>query len=372
MDLTLSSEQQLLQETIRRIVSNEFLPLEQAHGDRRLPAEIRRHLSAIVSSMGIEAPTTPAEIGGNGLSALDLGLFLEETGRSILEDCTGASTLVDGDPPLPYLVARSDQGDHVVKSAIESGKRIAAAPPALGEMGTVTITSSGGDFVLNGLLPRVEQWHDCHSVLVFATLTDEPIFLSISPSSPGLSLLEEVPSDGRIGESSVTLRFENCRVSKELRVGSEGGGATIHDQWLAVESLKTCARLGGLVDRAARAARDYAKQRVTFGQPLSNRQAIQWKIVDTEIDLIASRWMVRRALAERDETGGSSASAARVRLYVLPALWRGIDESLQIFGGVGFTRDLPIESMWRHVRFQLDRYGSRRENQRAVFGSLLA
>jgi acyl-CoA dehydrogenase len=142
-------------------------------------------------------------------------------------------------------------------------------------------------------------------------------------------------------------------------------------RWEAGESLRTASRVIGLLERGARMARDYARQRVTFGQPLSNRQAIQWKLVDAEMDIYSSRWVVRNALAAADNGTLRRDEAAKARHHVLNAAWRSIDEVLQVFGGIGFTQDMPIEAMWRNIRVQLDRFGSADQTRQLIASGLI-
>jgi acyl-CoA dehydrogenase len=146
------------------------------------------------------------------------------------------------------------------------------------------------------------------------------------------------------------IEFDNCRVPDSARLGPEGQGFN-----LAKESLRD-GRMGvscsciGMADRLLEMSASHAKTRITFGKPLAERQAIQWMLADSEVDLAAARAMVYQTLAQIDEGTDVGTAANICKLYCSEMVGRVADRAVQIHGGMGIVQGYPVERMYRDVR----------------------
>ena len=135
------------------------------------------------------------------------------------------------------------------------------------------------------------------------------------------------------------------RIPAKHLVGKEGGGFSLGQKWLGAGRIKQGARALGATRRCLELATAYAKQRTTFGQPLSNRQAIQWRLVDTYVALEAATLLVHRAAARQRPRRGRPQRSLLVKLYCTEMAWEAADMCLQVHGGIGLTTDLPVERL---------------------------
>jgi acyl-CoA dehydrogenase len=152
------------------------------------------------------------------------------------------------------------------------------------------------------------------------------------------------------GEKPWEIVFDNVRIHKSHLVGKEGAGFSLGQRWLGAGRIKQGARALGATRRCLELASSYAKQRMTFGEPIANRQAIQWRLVDTYVKLEAATLLVHRAAARCDRGDEDRNEAYLVKLYCTEMAWEAADMCLQVHGGIGLTTDLPVERLWRDQR----------------------
>jgi acyl-CoA dehydrogenase len=153
-----------------------------------------------------------------------------------------------------------------------------------------------------------------------------------------------------MGDRPCEIVFDNVRVPVEHRVGGEGEGFKFGQKWLGVGRIKHGARALGVAERCLEMATSYAKQRVTFGKPLADRQAIQFMLVDSYVELKAARLMVYEAAAKLDAGEDNRTDAYVSKSYADEMAFRVADRCMQIHGGIALTTDLPIEKFWRQQR----------------------
>jgi acyl-CoA dehydrogenase len=144
--------------------------------------------------------------------------------------------------------------------------------------------------------------------------------------------------------------FDNVRVPASHRVGGEGEGFKLGQQWIGVGRVKHGARALGVAERCLEMAVSYAKQRVTFGRPLAERQAIQFQLVDCYTELQSARLLVYQAASKLDNGEDARVDAYLCKSVADEMAFRVADRCMQIHGGIGLTTDLPIEKMWRQQR----------------------
>jgi acyl-CoA dehydrogenase len=148
------------------------------------------------------------------------------------------------------------------------------------------------------------------------------------------------------------LSFTDMRVPNSAMVGIEGEGFANANQRLSGNRVTYAASCLGPAIAAHRMATDYSRQRVTFGEPLSNRQAIQWMLVENEVEIRTSRWLCLTAADKVDNGQPFRFEAAMAKVCTTEAAGRVVDRSMQIHGGLSVTKDLPLERWYRELRIR--------------------
>jgi alkylation response protein AidB-like acyl-CoA dehydrogenase len=152
------------------------------------------------------------------------------------------------------------------------------------------------------------------------------------------------------GSPTSELVFEECRVSRGQILGEIGGGFSLLMRFLDEQRLSVGAGCVGTAERLLEMACEHARQRVTFGRPLADRQAIQFMLADSAMEIYAGRLMVYQGARRADRGERVSREAAMAKVFCSEMAGRVADRALQVFGGMGYMKDLPVELMYRDVR----------------------
>ncbi len=156
----------------------------------------------------------------------------------------------------------------------------------------------------------------------------------------------------RSAKYATEIQLDNLRVPNDNVLGEEGGGFAIANDRLSRQRVPYAAECIGVAIRAHEMALEYSKIRETFGAPLFERQGIQWMLVENEIDLRTARWMVFDAAAKADRGEPFRTESAIAKLVASEASGRVVDRSMQIHGGLGVAKDLPLERWYRELRIR--------------------
>jgi acyl-CoA dehydrogenase len=359
MDIELPEEMRLLQATVRRFVDTELIPLEGKSLDGSdLKPEIASHLVARCKELGLWQIDVPEELGGQGLGLLGRSLVWAELGRTVALPPRGVRIL--GPEVRPVLYATQDEiRERYLMPVVRGEKQCCFAqtePDAGSDPGSMQTTAirDGDHYVINGT-KRFITAADKADFMILMAATDRAkkakggisCFL-VDMDTPGVKLTTqyETLTDERPWE----IVLDNVRVHERQRVGEEGRGFALGQKWLAAGRLKQAARALGATRRALELAATYAKQRITFGKPLSERQAIQWRLVDSHVALQAAELLVYQAAAKFDKGEDARNEAYLVKLFCTEMSWHAADMCLQVHGGIGLTKELPIERLWRDQR----------------------
>ena len=170
----------------------------------------------------------------------------------------------------------------------------------------------------------------------------------VDMDTPGVEITAHY--DTMMGDKPTEIVFEDVRIPVEQRIGDEGQGFSLGQRFLANGRLKHGARGVGTGQRCLDLMCDYAKQRETFGEKLANRQAVQWMITDTYVELQAARLMVYNVAARAADGLVDRTDGFIQKMYADELGFRAADRCLQVHGGIGLTTDLPIENFWRQAR----------------------
>jgi acyl-CoA dehydrogenase len=350
-----------LREQVRRFVREEILPLEQRLDPDApdIPEEDFQRLSARTKAAGLWALGAPEEYGGGGLDAFGMCVVLEEMcqHRMGLYNPGGGAF---GRYPPPAIWAGSQE--QIAKYAVPTIREgwetfFAITEPSGGAdpAGAIQTRAErrGDRWVLNGRKVFISRAHDAPWGVVFAR-TDK------AKGRAGIScFIVEKGTPGFTARNIRTIRtssvpndvvFEDCELPAENLVGVEGQGLDLAFDLLVKQRFPYAACNLGVAVAAHRMAIAHAKQRVTFGQPLSQRQAIQWMLADAEVELRAARWLIWDGAWKADRGEDARVEASIAKLYSSEVLGRVIDAAVQIHGGYGVSKEFPLERWYREAR----------------------
>jgi acyl-CoA dehydrogenase len=229
-------------------------------------------------------------------------------------------------------------------------------PDAGGDPGSMRTTAvrQGDHYVITGMKRFITGADEADWAQVFAA-TDRAkgshggisAFI-VDMKSPGVKLLraQQTMMDDRPWE----IAFEEVRVPAENRIGEEGEGFKFAQNWINAGRVRHGARGIGVIERCLELGTSYAKQRVTFGRPLADRQAVQWMLVDSYMDLHMLRLMVYQAAWKYDQGQDIRTEAYMAKIFGDTRSFIAADHCMEMHGGIGLTTDLPIEKFWRNQR----------------------
>jgi acyl-CoA dehydrogenase len=354
MDFALNDEQRMLLDTVRRFIDEELRPLEdQVEETGILARETALALHEKAKSLGLYALNMPLELGGGGLSAFDRILCEEQFGHT-------TDILIRrafGNVYEPLLECRGEQVERWLKPTVH-GRRtcsIAITEPGAGSdaQGIKTrARKTDRGWVLNGAKHFISdgEWSDFF--LVSARTGEQQISMfMVDKGLPGFSVGKDQKMMGLRGTSHVELFFDDVPLEPAALLGAEGQGFRLAMGALNVVRLaQVGARAVGKSSHVLALMTDYANQRRQFGQKIGAFQMIQQMLADSVIEINAARLMVLRAAWMLDAGLDARDWISMVKVHAAETLGRVVDRGVQLFGGMGFCKELPIERYYRDAR----------------------
>jgi alkylation response protein AidB-like acyl-CoA dehydrogenase len=358
VDFSLSDEQKAIRDTARAFIRKEVAPLEPEVLRRErnhLPALDRDELHDLqlkAKKFGFWGLATPEEYGGMDLPAVVQSLIWTEIGHSFVPFRFG------GEADNILFQANDEQKKEYLLPTIE-GERISCfaitEPGAGSDAANIKLSArqDGDDWILNGEKTFITNGNDADFAIVVA-VTDKAKGVHGGGSTAFLVdrsmgwRSEFIQTMGEGGPAS--LVFSDVRVPGRNILGEIGQGFQLGMKWIAKGRYTIPSYALGIAERALQMAIDHANTRETFGTPIGTNQAIQWMIADSETELEAARWLILRAAWTIDAGLDPRHSSSMAKLYGAGMVNRVIDNVLQIHGGMGYTRELPIERWYRQVR----------------------
>ncbi len=360
MDYQLPEELRMMKETLRRFIDNEVIPIErEAYDGHEMVPEVREKLQGRAQELGFWMLDVPEEYGGMGLGLLARVLVWEETGRTIAFPRRKPWIFGYDVSPILLEFLNDEQKDRWLWPILRGEKTATFAqtePDAGGDPGSMRTTAvrDGDHYVINGMKRFITGADSADFVQVICVTDREKMArggiscILADMSTPGIEVLrkQETMMDDRPCE----VAFTDVRVPVENLVGNEGDGFRMAQRWITYGRMRHGAIGLGTMERCLELGTSYANDRVTFGAPLADRQAVQWMLVDTYADIHMFRPMLYQAAARFDDDGD-----IRWESYLCKYLgdrkgFEAADRCLQIHGGIGLTTDLPIEKLWRDAR----------------------
>ncbi|ONI93045.1 acyl-CoA dehydrogenase [Saccharothrix sp. ALI-22-I] len=378
MDFTLDEEQKEIRDWVRTFVRKEVAPLEpevlrrERLGQPGLTRDELKELQGKAKAAGFFGVLTPQEYGGMGLGALMTALLEAELGRTFVPFRFG------GYADNILFHGNEEQKQRYLLPTI-SGERVscfAITEPGAGSDAKAIRTSArkeGGEWVINGEKTFITQGNEADFVMVFAVTdrekgADGGVTCFLVDRDMGWKS-EPIPTMGQWGPAA--LVFDNVRVPEENVLGEVGRGFNLAMQWIGQGRYLLPARALGSCERLVEMAIEQAKNRVTFGQPIAEYQAIQWMIADSAMEIEALRWLVLHAAWLVDQGADSRQAQSIAKLYGGIKANEIVDRVLQIHGGMGYTRELPIERWYRELRLLRIYEGTDEIQRRTIARNLL-
>ena len=362
MQFGLNEEQQLIVDTVRRFVETQLYPHEETlEKNGYCPPEIGQEVIRKVKELGFYAPNMPVEVGGGGLSHLDFTLLERELGRVAM----GLSVFW-GRPSNILLACTGQQREHYLLPAVRGEKLDALAmtePNAGSDVRSMQCTArqDGKDWVLNGTKHFISHADIADFFIVFVATGEEDtargkrkkitVFL-VDKGMPGFTVTPGYESVSHRGYNNGILNFDDCRLSTEQVLGEVHGGFALANEWLYATRISVAASCVGRARRAFDYAAKYAATRTQFGQTIGRFQGLSFKLADMFTAIEAADWLTLAAAWRLDAKLPANREIAAAKLKASEMLAFVTDEALQIHGGMGLMRDLPLERLWRDARVE--------------------
>jgi len=376
--MLLTDDHRAVQDAVRDFVQAEIAP-HAAAWDREhtFPREALKGLAAL----GCYGVSVPAELGGAGLDTLALAVILEEIAAG--DGATSTIVSVNNCPVCSILMAfgNAEQQQRFLVP-LARGEMLGAfclTEPHVGsEAGGLRTTAvrDGDHYVLNGVKQFITSGKNGDVAIVMA-VTDKAagkkgISAFIVPTStPGYTVARVEDKMGQHASDTAQIVFENCRVPAAYRLGEEGMGLKIALSGLEGGRIGIASQSVGMARAAFDAALAYSKERTSFGQPIFQHQAVQFKLADMATQIEAARQLIWHAAALKDAGRPCLKEAAMAKLYASEMAERVCSAAIQVFGGYGYVSDFPVERIYRDVRV-CQIYEGTSEVQKILIGRALA
>jgi acyl-CoA dehydrogenase len=347
--------------TVRRFMESEVRPLEDTlpHDATGLPNDMLAPLQEKARRLGLWALSTPTELGGAGLGVLGQAVVAEEAAKCRMGAYFPALGAFGGDPPSVMFSATRELFDRYAAPMIAGrpGKAFTAISESSGgsdPAGAIRCRAErrGDRYLING--EKMWTSHVAHADwgVVYARTGERGDKRAIScfvvdADSPGL---DKRPIGVLTAFSPYVLHFDNVDVPAANLIGEEGAGLELASRFLTRSRITYGAGPVGIAQEALRIAVEWARERTTFGVRLADRQAVQWQVADSEIELRAARLLIYQAAWKADLGQDVRLDASIAKLYSTETAFRVVDRCIQILGALGLSRELPLERWFRDLR----------------------
>jgi len=358
MDFSTPDDLRLLRDTVRDFVYKEAIPLEsQIETEDRVPETLLEKMR----NMGLFGITIPVEYGGVGIGPLGYTLINEEIGkahgaiRALIGISNGigskALVLFGTDKQKLHYLPKLARGEFIASLAISE-------PGAGSDVAAIKTSAirDGDHYVLNGTKHFITNAPYADVITVVAVTSKESparermsVFL-VEPDAPGFSLGRIQETMGGRGYGRCEIIFKDCRIPASNLLGKEGSGFQVAMSCLEEGRISYAAACVGLAQRLLEMSTDYAKQRVQFGRPIAEFQAIQFMLAEMATSIYAARMMTRHAAWKCERRERCAQEASMAKLFASEAAGRVADSAVQIHGAMGYAREYAVERLFREAR----------------------
>ena len=370
-----TEEQTLIRNMTREFAENELKPIAAAiDKTHEFPARTVRRMG----ELGIFGVTVPEQYEGSGGDNVCYSLAMEEISRV----CATHGAVISGHLSLcihPILVAGTEEQKKKYVPDLATGRKLGSFCLTESGAGTdaaaqsTTAELKGDKYILNGAKVFITNAGYAETFLVLA-MTDKSKGLKgvsaflVEKGFPGLIIGQREDKMGICASSTHEVIFKNCEVPKKNLLGQEGKGFMLAMQTLDGGRIGIASQAVGIAQGAFDAALTYAKARVQFGKPISANQGIQWMLADMATRIEAARLLTHQAARLKDKGLRMSKNASMAKLFASEtAMWVS-SKAVQIHGGIGYTKNYPVERMLRDAKIT-EIYEGTSEVQRMVIAS---
>jgi acyl-CoA dehydrogenase len=378
VDFSLTDEERQIRDTVRAFIRNEVMPLEpevlrnERAGRQGVDFEVLRDLRLKARKAGFWGVNTPEEYGGMNLGPIMSAILEMECGRTFVPFSFGGradNILYEG---------TEEQKRRYLIPTIEGERRscFAITEPDAGSDARNIRTRArreGDDWVISGEKTFITGGNEADFVIVFAVTdpdkgADGGITCFLADRDMGWKS-EPIQTMGQWGPAA--LVFDEVRVPHANVLGEVGQGFELAMRWIGQGRYMIPARAIGSTERMLQMAIDYAKARRSMGHPIADYQAIQWMIADSQVEIEGAKWLTLYA-AWRAEKGLDTRHASSIaKLSGAVMANQVVDRVLQIHGGMGYTKELPIERWYRELRLLRIYEGTDEIQRRTIARNLL-
>ncbi|MGE3148404.1 MAG: acyl-CoA dehydrogenase family protein [Pseudorhodoplanes sp.] len=362
MDSELPLEVRMLRDIVRRFVDEELIPIEMSvpPDGEDMPPDIIKPLQEKAKKLGLWNLRVPQELGGMGLGLLEAAVVNAEVSRSKAISPRFNELFGPMVDPVLLTSCNPEQKERFLMPALRGDIRVCFAqtePDAGSDPASMRTRAirNGNHYVLSGS-KRFISFGGLSDFAEVLCVTDPAkggrggiSCLVVDLKSPGVSIPRRWPT--MMDDSPWEIHFDDVKVPVENRLGEEGQGFALGQHYLTAGRVSGQGAWSlGAAERSIEIAMDYAKVRKTFGEALAERQAVQFMVADSEMDLRTARLLVYHTAKKFDRGEDIRNESYMVKIYCVEMASRVIDRALQILGGIGLSKDLPVEYFYRQVR----------------------
>lgn len=375
--MLLTEDQELIQSMVREFATEEVAPIAAAiDRSHEFPhATVKR-----MAELGLFGLDTPEEYEGSGGDAVSYSLAVEELSRV----CASHGVILSAHVSLciaPILKFGSEEQKQKYLPDLASGRKLGAFGLTESNAGTdaaaqqATAVLQGDIYILNGSKIFITNGGVAETFVVFA-MTDKAKGLKgisafiVEKGFPGFSIGQAEDKMGICASSTTEIIMKNCEVPQANLLGKEGEGFKIAMQTLDGGRIGIASQAVGIAQGALDAAVEYAKERVQFGKPISANQGIQWMLADMATRTESARQLTRHAALVKDTGVRYSKEAAMAKVAAAEAAMWVATKSVQVHGGIGYTKSYPVERFMRDAKIT-EIYEGTSEVQRMVIAASL-
>jgi butyryl-CoA dehydrogenase len=375
VNLQLTEDQLLLQKTVREFAEAEVKPRARELDET---GHFPRDLFAKAAELGLTGVAIPENEGGAGFDHISYSIVIEEISRC----CASTGVILSVQNSLycdPIHRYGTDEQKQKFLLPFARGEKIgcyALTEPQAGSNAAALQTKAvknGDRYILNGTKAWITNGGAADAAIVY--VNTEPskgekgiTAVVVEKDTPGFKVGKEEKKLGISATACSELVFTDCEVPVANRIGNEGEGYKVALSTLDGGRIGIAAQATGIAQGAFEAALIYSKDRLAFGHPIAEFQAIQFMLADMSTEIDAARLLIRKAAWKQDTGARFSMDAAMAKLFASEMATRVAHKAIQIHGGNGYSREYPVERNYRDARIT-EIYEGTSEIQRLVISS---
>jgi alkylation response protein AidB-like acyl-CoA dehydrogenase len=375
MDFLLNEEERMMQEMAKNFAEKEVKPVAaKLDQTGEFPVDLVKKMG----ELGLMGVNIPEEYGGAGLSYVCYAIAIEEIARY----CGSTSVIMSVNNSLvcaPLLKFGTEDQKKQFLTPLASGKKLGCfgltEPNAGSDAGSIQTTAvkDGDYYILNGSKIFITNATHADIALIFAS-TDKSLkhkgisCFIVEKGTPGFSVGKIEHKLGINASGTAELVLQDVRIPASQRLGNEGEGFKIAMYTLDCGRIGIAAQAVGIARGAFEEALKFAKERVQFGKPISEFQAIQWMLADMATEIDAARLLTRRAAFLKDSNLPFTKESSMAKVYSSEVAMRATTKAIQIHGGYGYSKEYPVERFFRDAKIT-EIYEGTSEIQRLVIAN---